>query len=81
MAVASNICVLSKMKLLSNKHPQTSKQETKQGLRQAKLIKLQDTEIAVNYLTDVLTHGDSQAFYIALQDVIEARKPKLVDIS
>lgn len=45
------------------------------------LKRLKDPEYAVGYLTEVLTHESSDAFLIALKDVIDAREENISDIS
>ena len=49
--------------------------------RTSLLNRLADSEYAVGYLTEVLTHESPEAFLIALRDVIDARDENISALS
>jgi probable addiction module antidote protein len=57
-----------------------SKMNTK-SYRDGLLSRLRDSDYAVGYLTEVLNEGDSEAFFIALRDVIDARDENITSLA
>ncbi|MCI5065066.1 putative addiction module antidote protein [bacterium] len=49
--------------------------------RTALLERLQDSEYAVGYLTEVLANESGEAFLIALKDIVDARQENITALS